>query len=116
MSGWSTRSTPMLAPLLHPPCFMASVAALKTRMKETGPLATPPVEPTMSPSGLRELKEKPVPPPDWCMMAVCLTASNMEARESSTGRTKQAASCWRRLPAFIRVGELGRNSRELIIL
>ena len=40
-----------------------SVAVSKMRMKETGPLATPPVDPTLSLSGLRLEKAKPVPPP-----------------------------------------------------
>jgi hypothetical protein len=84
-------------------------------MKDTGPLATPPVEPTISSEGLKRLKEKPVPPPDWWMMAVFFTDSKIESRESYTGSTKQAASCWSLLPAFIRVGELGRNSRVDII-
>ena len=53
----------MLAPRRVPPCFTTSVAVSKTRMKETGPLATPPVEPTRSFMGLRLLKAKPVPPP-----------------------------------------------------
>ena len=64
MSGWSTRRMPMLAPRRVPPCFTASVAALKTFMKETGPLATPPVELTVLPLARRREKEKPVPPPD----------------------------------------------------
>src|SRR4030067_709474 len=93
---------------------MASVVALKTRMKDTGPLASPPVDETISDAGRRREKEKPVPPPDWCMRAVFLTAVNMDSRESSTGRTKQAASCCSLLPAFIRVGEFGRNSSERI--
>jgi hypothetical protein len=42
---------------------MTSVATSKARMKDTGPLATPPVEPTRSFSGLKLEKEKPVPPP-----------------------------------------------------
>src|SRR4029450_12889781 len=37
MSGWSTRSTPMLAPRRVPPCFTASVAALNTGMRDTRP-------------------------------------------------------------------------------
>ena len=53
----------MLAPRRVPPCFTASVAALKTFMKEMGPLATPPVEFTVEPLGRRREKEKPVPPP-----------------------------------------------------
>ncbi len=63
MSGWSTRSMPMLAPRLLPPCLIVSVAELNTAMKETGPDATPPVERTTSPAGRREEKSKPVPPP-----------------------------------------------------
>ena len=44
MSGWSTRRMPILAPRRVPPCLMVSVAVSKTRMKETGPLATPMVD------------------------------------------------------------------------
>ena len=45
-------------------------------MKETGPLATPVVDFTMSPVGRRRLKEKPVPPPDWLeRVEALLTAS-----------------------------------------
>ncbi len=64
MPGWSTRRMPILAPRLAPPCLMASVAMLKTRMKETGPEATPLVEATRSRLGRRWLNEKPVPPPE----------------------------------------------------
>src|SRR3989338_3424163 len=51
MSGWSTRSIPMFAPLLVPPCLMASVALSKTVMKDMGPEDMPDVEPPMSPEG-----------------------------------------------------------------
>ena len=111
MSGWSTFIIAMLAPRRVPPCFTTSVAVSKARMKLTGPLATPPVEPTKSPSGRRLLKEKPVPPPLLWINAVCLTCSNMESSESPTGNTKHAASCWISRPAFISVGELGIVSR-----
>jgi hypothetical protein len=80
-------------------------------MNETGPLAAPPVVRTRSSRGLRRLKEKPVPPPLWWIRAVFFTLSKIDSRESATGSTKQAASCWSGRPAFIRVGELGRNSR-----
>ena len=53
----------MFAPRRVPPCFITSVAQLKTRMKETGPLATPIVERTISSFGRRREKENPVPPP-----------------------------------------------------
>lgn len=41
ISGWSTRRMPIFAPRRVPPCLTASVAALKTFIKDTGPLATP---------------------------------------------------------------------------
>jgi len=100
-----------IAPRLVPPCFTASVAVSKTVMNETGPEDTPFVDPTMSPPAeVRELN--PVPPPDLWMMAVCFTASKIDSIESSTGRTKQAESWPSFLPAFIRVGLLGRKSRK----
>ena len=55
-------------------------------------------------------EEKPVPPPDCWMMAMFLTASKIPGRESSTGMTKQAESWPSSVPAFMRVGELGRKS------
>ena len=104
----------MLAPRRVPPCFTASVAILNTFMKLMGPLATPPVVRTALPCCRSREKEKPVPPPDLWIRAACLTASNISSMLSPTGRTKQAESCPRSRPAFIRVGELGRNSRSVI--
>ena len=115
MSGWSTRRMPILAPRRVPPCFTASVAALKTFMKEMGPLATPPVEFTVEPLARRREKEKPVPPPDLWMRAAFLMASKMSSMESATGSTKQAESCPSGRPAFISVGELGRKSSSVIM-
>ena len=83
-------------------------------MKLTGPEATPPVEPTTSPSGRSREKAKPVPPPLLCISAVSFTLLKMESSESSTGSTKQADSCCNSRPAFISVGELGRNSSRRI--
>ena len=105
---------PILAPRRVPPCFTASVAELNTFMKEMGPEATPPVELTVEPLGRSREKEKPVPPPDLWMRAAFLMASKMSSMESATGSTKQAESCPRGRPAFIRVGELGRKSRLTI--
>ena len=79
------------------------------RKKDKGPLATPPVEPTRESVGRRREKEKPVPPPDLWISAACFTASKIRSMESPTGSTKQAANCPRSVPAFISVGELGRN-------
>ena len=64
MSGWSILKIPIFAPRLVPPCLTASVAALNTSIKETGPDETPIVECTTSFLGLNLEKEKPVPPPD----------------------------------------------------
>jgi len=50
-----------------------------------------------------------VPPPDLWIMAALRRAPKMPSMLSSTGSTKQAASCPRRRPAFISVGELGRK-------
>jgi len=41
-------------------------------------------------------------------------AVKIDSSESSTGRTKQAASCPSSVPAFMSVGEFGRNSRAVI--
>ena len=106
---------PIFAPLLVPPCFMVSVAALKTVINDIGPLETPLVESTTSFFGLILEKEYPTPPPDFCIRAVSLSVSNISDMESPTGRTKHAASCWSSFPAFISVGELGRKSRSVII-
>ena len=115
MSGWSTRRIPMLAPRRVPPCLIVSVAASKTFMKESGPEEIPLVERTTSLAGRMREKAKPVPPPLLWISAVCLIASKISSMESPTGRTKQADSWPSSRPAFIRVGELGRNSREVII-
>ena len=104
----------MLAPRRVPPCLICSVAVLKMRRKETGPEATPPVEPTRLSLGRRREKEKPVPPPDLWIMAAYFTASKISSMESPTGSTKQAESWPRSVPAFIRVGELGRNFQPVI--
>jgi hypothetical protein len=63
ISGWSTLRMPIFAPRLMPPCLITSVAVSKALMNDTGPLATPPVDPTRSCLGLSREKEKPVPPP-----------------------------------------------------
>ena len=93
ISGWSTLSIPIFAPLLVPPCFIVSVAALKTVIKDMGPLETPLVERTTSFRGLILENEYPTPPPDFWISAVSFSASKISFIESPTGRTKQAANC-----------------------
>ena len=68
----------------------------------------------MLPAGRSREKEKPVPPPDLWMRAACLMASKMSSMESSTGSTKQAELA-EGLPGVREGGELGRNSRLVII-
>lgn len=87
------------------------MAQSKVRMNETGPEAAPPVEATRSPRGRSREKEKPVPPPDCWIRAISFSASKIPSMLSSTGSTKQALSWPSGVPAFIRVGELGRKSR-----
>jgi hypothetical protein len=114
MSGWSTLKIPILAPLRVPPCLTASVAAFITFIKEIGPEATPEVDATTEFFGRSLEKEKPVPPPLLWISAVFFTASKIDSIVSSIGITKQAESCPRGRPAFIKVGELGRKSSLLI--
>src|ERR671922_256912 len=52
-SGCQASRMPMLAPRRLPPCFTTSVIVSIILMNEVGPDATPEVEATMSPSGLR---------------------------------------------------------------
>ncbi len=84
-------------------------------MKDTGPEAMPPVEATNSPAGRKREKENPVPPPVRCTSAISRRVPKMDSMLSSTGKTKQAASCPSGVPAFMSVGELGRKSREVSI-
>ena len=114
ISGWSTCSTPMLAPLRRPPCFITSVAVSYILAKDMAPEATPPVVLTTSRFGRRCEKENPVPPPVLWIIAAAFKVSNMLSMESSMGRTKQALSCLNTVPAFMRVGELGMNSSLVI--
>ena len=55
-----------------------------------------------------------MPPPDLWIMAAYFTASKISSMESPTGSTKQAESWPSSVPAFIRVGELGKNFQEVM--
>ena len=114
MSGCQTLRIPIFAPRRRPPCLITSVAALKTRMKEIGPDATPSVDCTGEPSARMCEKLYPVPPPVLWMIAPSFIASKIPSMESGTGRVKQAESCPISVPAFMRVGELGRKRSETI--
>ncbi len=114
ISGCQTFRIPMFAPRRRPPCLITSVAALKTRMNEIGPEATPSVDCTGEPSGRMCEKLYPVPPPVLWMIAPYFMLSKIPSIESGTGRVKQAESWPISVPAFISVGEFGRNRRLLI--
>ncbi|OPY80235.1 MAG: hypothetical protein A4E65_01585 [Syntrophorhabdus sp. PtaU1.Bin153] len=116
ISGWSTRSIPMLAPRLVPPCFITSVLVSKIFMKEHGPLARPFVVPTLSPAGRSREKLNPVPPPILWTRAACFAASKMPSIESSTGSTKHADMVNSGRPALVRAGVFGRKRQSCITL
>src|SRR3989344_7915631 len=84
-------------------------------MNETAPEVYPALS-IKSPFCLRLEKLNPVPAPVLCILAVSCKILNMELMSSSIGSTKHAASCCSFLPAFSNVGELGRKSKEAIIL
>ncbi len=63
-----------------------------------------------SPLGRSRDSATPVPPPYFCTMAISDAVRMMSSMLSSNGRTKQADSVPALVPAFISVGELGRNS------
>jgi hypothetical protein len=65
MSGWSTRSTAMLAPRRRPPARITAVVWSNRCMNDSGPELMPPVDCTRSWRGRSALKENPVPPPVW---------------------------------------------------
>jgi len=76
---------------------------------ESGPSVVPPDERTIEPLGRSPEKSIPVPPPARCTKAICRAVSMISSIESRSGSTKHAESIPRRLPAFISVGEFGRN-------
>jgi hypothetical protein len=53
ISGCQASRIPILAPRLLPPCFTTSVIVSMILIKDVGPDATPDVEATISPSGLK---------------------------------------------------------------
>jgi hypothetical protein len=89
---------------------MTSVATSNTRMKGTGPLDTPRVLATRSPAGRSRENENPVPAPAWCSTTVVANVVKIDSRESSNPNTKHADRTPTPVPAFISVGEFGRNS------
>jgi len=113
MSGWSTRSTAMLAPRREPPCAISPKAWSYTLRKPTGPVALPIEERTRAPLGRSRLKEKPLPPPVCWIRAASRSVWKIPDGErpmsSSIASTKQAASWPSGVPAPVKVGLLGKK-------
>src|ERR671910_1816344 len=92
-SGWSTSSTTILAARrVAPPDLMVPADASAPRMKETGPLAVPPLESSSLDERMRE-RLRPAPEPPLKMKPSSLYQLRIESIESSTLRMKQALTC-----------------------
>src|SRR4051794_33385125 len=93
MSGWSTsRTTILAARRVAPPDLMVPAEASAPRMKETGPLAVPPLESSSLEERMRE-RLRPAPEPPLKMKPSSLYQFRIESIESSTERMKQAETC-----------------------
>src|SRR6478672_4677737 len=94
MSGWSTsRTTILAARRVAPPDLMVPAEASAPRMKETGPLAVPPLESSSLDERMRE-RLRPAPEPPLKMKPSSLYQFRIESIESSTERMKHAETCW----------------------
>ena len=107
MSGWSTsRTTIFAARRVAPPDLMVPAEASAPRMKETGPLAVPPLESSSLEERMRE-RLRPAPEPPLKMKPSSLYQFRIESIESSTDRMKHAETCWgEAVPTLNQTGEL----------
>src|SRR6478752_5442156 len=107
MSGWSTsRTTILAARRVAPPDLMVPAEASAPRMKETGPLAVPPLESSSLEERMRE-RLRPAPEPPLKMKPSSLYQFRIESIESSTERMKHAETCCGEgVPTLNRTGEL----------
>ena len=106
--------TAMLAPSRFPPWVTSVETEERCRRTATGPHALPCVVRMGEPFGRMSEREKPVPPPNFCTMAASCAACMMPSMLSLSGSTKHAESVPAPVPAFMSVGEFGRNSRPAI--
>src|SRR6187200_1337324 len=107
MSGWSTsRTTIFAARRVAPPDLMVPAEASAPRMKETGPLAVPPLESSSFDERMRD-RFRPAPEPPLKMKPSSLYQFKIESIESSTARMKQAETCCGdAVPTLNHTGEL----------
>src|SRR5680860_439824 len=110
MSGWSTsRTTIFAARRVAPPDLMVPAEASAPRMKETGPLAVPPLERSSLEERMRE-RFRPAPEPPLKMKPSSLYQLRMESIESSTDSMKHADTCWgEAVPTLNQTGELNEK-------
>ncbi len=110
MSGWSTsRTTILAARRVAPPDLMVPAEASAPRMKETGPLAVPPLESSSLEERIRE-RFRPAPEPPLKMKPSSLYQFKIESIESSTERMKHADTCWGdAVPTLNQTGELNEK-------
>src|SRR4029079_10639180 len=111
MSGWSTsRTTILAARRVAPPDLMVPADASAPRMKETGPLAVPPLLSSSLDERRRE-RLRPAPEPPLKIKPSSLYQFRIESIESSTARMKQALTCCGdEVPTLNQTGELKLNT------
>ena len=112
--GWWTSITAIFAPSLLPPWVTKVDTEDKCFSTAIGPQALPWVVAIGVPVGLISDKENPVPPPNFWTIAASCAAFIIPSIESVNGRTKHADNVPAPVPAFISVGELGKNSKLAI--
>src|SRR6201990_2469291 len=110
MSGGSTSKTTIFAARrVAPPDLMVPAEASAPRMKETGPLAVPPLESSSLEERMRE-RFRPAPEPPLKMKPSSLYQFRIESIESSTERMKQALTCCGDcVPTLNQTGELNEK-------
>src|SRR3712207_4138554 len=110
MSGWSTSSTTIFAARrVAPPDLIVPADASAPRMKETGPLAVPPLERSSLEERIRD-RFSPAPEPPLKMNPSSLYQLRIESIESSTDRMKQAETCCGLgVPTLNQTGELNEK-------
>src|SRR5438045_4251366 len=106
-SGWSTsRTTILAARRVAPPDLIVPAEASAPRMKETGPLAVPPLLSNSFEERMRE-RLRPAPEPPWKIFPSSRYQLRIESMESSTARMTHALTCcgdW--VPTLNQTGEL----------
>src|SRR3954471_11113566 len=110
-SGWSTsRTTILAARRVAPPDLIVPAEASAPRMKDTGPLAVPPLDSSSLEERIRD-RLTPEPEPPLKMTPSSLYQSRIDSIVSSTARMKQALTCCGALvPTLNQTGELKLNT------